>query len=325
MGEKPRLAMLERFYQNKKFLLKKSQDFFQKNSSLVPKIGIELEFFLLEENSLSPANIDLANDFILLLQENFRQKNLLIIAVEKEQGASQIEIKTAFTSDLARLCEEIDDAKNFIFELAKQKNLQASFAGKPIAEDCGSALQLNISLHDSSERNVFENDYEALNGIASKLLNHTAEMMIFLAPNTEDYLRFLPQLNKQLFRQGKNMAPVNVSFGNDNRSCAIRVPSVKAPFICPEDRRDYKFDYGQRLEYRVPSASADLWLVTSVVLLAMSVEEKKSMTQKFTQIYGNAFDEQYALQPLLTSLQDAKKEFSNTDNSIRIIIESFNS
>lgn len=327
MGQEPRLEMLETIYKNKKSLLKKSQDFFQ-NSNLIPKIGIELEFFLFEIGSCKPASIDLVNDFILELQQNFCQKFPLIIAIEKEQGASQVEIKTSFTADLARLCEEIESAKIFIPELAVVKNLRSSFVAKPLDDDCGNALQLNISLHNADNKNIFEHDEsgdESLHRVAERLLTHTNSMMIFFSPCEDDYRRFLPDLNAQLFKQGKNVAPVNLSFGHDNRSCAIRVPSIKAPFICPEKNHDYKFDYQKRLEYRIPAASADPWLTIAVTLLAMSVEDKDFCAQKFAQIYGNAFDSQYCLEGLCGSLQEAENNFFRTKNPVRHLIESFNS
>ena len=88
--------MLEEFYLNKVEILKKSQEFFINSSSMIPKIGIELEFFLLEKNLQAVENQALVTDFIAELKAEVLKKIPLIYQIEKEQGVSQIEIKTSF-------------------------------------------------------------------------------------------------------------------------------------------------------------------------------------------------------------------------------------
>ncbi len=305
---------LEKIRRNKKIILKKTQEFFLNSKFLTPKIGCELEFFLLDETSRKPANQGLVGDFIFDLCGELKKKFPLFYQVEKEQGASQIELKTIFTSDLSRLCEEIDGCKKFIKNLAAEKKLIASFAAQPFANDCGSALQFNISLHDEGGKNIFESDKNILHKTASTLLHHTNSMMIFLSPKTEDYERFSFALNRNLFQQGKFTAPVNLSFGADNRTCAIRIPSTKettSEIVC-----------GKRLEYRVAAADADPTLCISAILLSISdglLSEKNS----FAQIFGNAFDEQYQLQKICESVEDAVEEFLKEGNFIRKNFEEF--
>lgn len=278
--------MLERFYKNKEEILKKTQNNFLNSSSLIPKIGCELEFFLLEKNGQALEKQGLLLDLISELKAELKKKFSLIYEVEKEQGVSQIEIKTSFTADLYELCRQISDAKNFVKNFAEEKNLQASFAAQPFENDCGSALQFNISFHDE----VGKNDETIFKNIAAKLLSSTNEMMIFLSPKIEDYARFSYELNRDLFRRGKFTAPINLSFGADNRTCAIRIA---------------KGETGKRLEYRVAASDADLFLTTSAILLAMIRNEKS----QFEQIHGNAFDEQYCVKDLCKNLEEAEKVF----------------
>jgi glutamine synthetase len=294
--------MLEKLYLNKREILKKSQKFFKNSSSLILKIGCELEFFLFEENSQKPCNQAARDDFIAELQIEIPKKFPLIYQIEKEQGASQIEVKTGFTLDLSRLCEELEGAKNFIKNLAAQKILTASFAAQPFIDDCGSALQFNISLHEN-DKNIFEFDENILKNVAGNLLKMTNQMMIFLAPKKEDYIRFSYEINRNLFKKGKFTAPVNLSFGADNRTCAIRVPQFpQAPF-----QKNNK-----RLEYRIAVADADSFLIIAALLLVISSDEKNYPKQ----IHGNAFDEQYEVAGFCMSLNEAK-EFFEKENFIK--------
>ena len=144
---------------------------------------------MFEENSQKPVNQAAIADFIKELQIELPKKFPLIYQIEKEQGASQIEVKTVFTPDLSSLCEELEGAKNFIKNLATQKKLIASFAAQPFIDDCGSALQFNISLHEN-DKNIFELDENILKNVAENLLKMTNQMMIFLAPKEEYYARF---------------------------------------------------------------------------------------------------------------------------------------
>lgn len=289
--------MLKSLYENKREILKKAQDYFLNSSSLILKIGCELEFFLLQKNGQVLEDQGLLADLILELKEQLTKNFPLIYQVEKEQGASQIEIKTSFTPDLTRLCEEIEGAKNLIKNFAEAKNLTASFASQPFENDCGSALQFNISLHQEEE-NIFESDAEILKNVAAGLLKKTNEMMIFLAPKEEDYARFSFATNRNLFKQGKFTAPVNLSFGADNRTCAIRI---------------VQSNLGKRLEYRIAASDADPFLAISAISLAIifGINDKKS---DFKQIHGNAFDEQYQLKNFCKNLGEAREFFLREDN-----------
>jgi len=300
--------MLEKLYLNKREILEKSQNFFKNSSSLILKIGCELEFFLFEENSQKPVNQAARADFIAELQIELPKKFPLIYQIEKEQGASQIEVKTAFTPDLSSLCEELEGAKSFIKNLATQKKLIASFASQPFVDDCGSALQFNISLHEN-DKNIFELDENILKNVAGNLLKMTNQMMIFLAPKKEDYARFSYEINHNLFKKGKFTAPVNLSFGADNRTCAIRVPQVLFQ------------KNGKRLEYRIAAADADSFLVVAALLLVISSGEKNYPKQ----IHGNAFDEQYEVAGFCMSLNEAKEFFEKEDFIKEKFLEFYNS
>jgi len=302
--------MLAELYKNKKTILKKAQEFFKNSNSLIPKIGCELEFFLLDENAQKVVDERPIAEFIFELEKKLTEEFSLFYEVEKEQGASQIEIKTIFTSDLSRLADELENAKKFIKSFAEEKKLIASFAAQPFVDDCGSALQFNISLHDENDENVFS-DKKILENVACALLELTNSMMIFLAPKAEDYARFCVSTNRDLFKKGKFTAPVNLSFGADNRTCAIRIPVKK---------ESAKIVHGKRLEYRVATADADSTLCIATILLAVS-HGIKNQKSEFKQIFGNAFDEQYKIKNFCKSLEEAEESFFAEGNCVREFFE----
>lgn len=281
--------MLKEFYLNDEKILDKSLQFFQNSSASILKIGVELEFFLLTENGAACVE-EVVADFIKNLKK--------FCLVEKERGASQIEIKTDFTANLKELCRDIENKKQRIKKLASEKNLIASFAAQPFADDCGNALQFNLSTHDENGENLFFSDEKLLKNCVNSLLSATNFMMIFLAPESEDYQRFSRQLNIDLFKKGKFTAPINLSFGNDNRTCAIRIKHTKT---------------NKRLEYRVASAQANPYLSIAAILIALGEKSKCS----FQQIFGNAFDGKYNLEEFCKNREEALEMWNCEENFIR--------
>jgi glutamine synthetase len=292
--------MLEQLYATKERILKKSLEIFSNSNSAVLKIGCELEFFLLDENLKSLVNKELVAGLISELKEKLKKEFFLIYEVEKEHGVSQVEIKTDFTADLSRLAGEIENAKKFIKDFAQNKNLIASFTAQPFADDCGSALQFNISLHEN-EQNLLLTDKKLINKIAAQLLENTDFMMVVMAPKKDDYRRFSYLVNQNLFRLGKFTAPINLSFGGNNRTCAIRVVS---------DTPNSK-----RLEYRIAAADADPFLSMSLILLTLS--NSNLDLEELPQLFGNAFDAQYNIKNFCQNLSEAQEQFLSEENLIR--------
>jgi glutamine synthetase len=289
---------LVKIYQNRRYILEESKKHFSNSSSQIIKIGCELEFFLLEKNRRIVEDQELLRSFIILLKEKLSENFPLIYEVEKERGASQIEIKTKFTPNLSEISDTIDKAKVFTQELAQKNNLFADFSSQPFLNDCGNALQFNISLHNQEDKNLFSNK-DFLNQAAKKLLAATNFMMIFLAPKESDYLRFDSLLNQNLFKSGKFTAPTNLSFGSNNRSCAIRFA---------------KGESGTRMEYRIASADADIFLIIAAILIVIA---KENEAENFDEIFGNAFSEQYQLKNFCRNLKESETAFFGDSNFIQ--------
>ena len=245
-------------------------------------IGSELEFYVF--SSLSPL-ISASQEQLKIFLEN-------VPNCKTEQGLGQLEIVFIHTNNFLDLINNIEQTKKNIYSLATQNNLWVSFAGKPLKNDCGSALQFSLSWLPKQQNN--ENFIESFYiPMAVALLEKTKENLAILNLFTSDYLRYCIKANRSLFLQHKNTSPVNLSFGYNNRSCAIRI--TRAENIGGKNIK--------RLEYRVASASASPSLVLNFIISTLNFglekyfisSTTKHNSQAFGPIFGNAFDEQYEL------------------------------
>ncbi len=288
---------LQQLQHHKQQILQNSLKKFRHETSTTLKVGIELEFYILQPDQSQIQNAEIYQNFIAALQAKLGS-NPLVYAVEKEQGVGQIEIKFLFTADLIKLCTTVEEAIHIAQTLAKSHNLIACFAAQQFHNDCGNALQFNISPHDENDVNLFSQNQQLVEKYAAALLEKTNEMLILLAPKPEDYLRFCLKTNQNLFKKGKYSAPVNLSFGNDNRTCAIRIPHKS-----------------QRLEYRVACSNADPFLAISAVLcsLILGFESEKTYPKIYGKIYGNAFEEQYQLTAITNNIDKSYADFLSSD------------
>jgi glutamine synthetase len=307
---------LNKFSNNKiyitEFSLKYAKDFFRNNFKVEQiKIGVELEFYLIfnqiqksnynkfpnTENSQEIYNIE---DFIKLGNSDPFINN--IGKIKKEQGLNQLEFSSIAYNDLIKLCQDLDILKKKLEILAKNLNLEISFQAFNNFDDCPSSLQFNISYADYQESNILKDSPILKQLTYTNLLDKTNQILFFLAPTELDYLRYSKEVNKRLFSNAKYNSPVNLSVGLNNRSCAIRIPSVK------NDEED-------RIEYRVASSYCDHWLALSAILLSLSSRDFKE--NKYQLIYGNAFDENYDyLSEIIQNIDLSKKNFFNIDNDI---------
>ncbi len=173
-----------------------------------------------------------------------------LIAIEQERGQQQFELIFAVTDQREALVESILKVKKCIEMHAAVQSLRTSFAGKPVPDQPGSALHFHLDLMYEGENAFHKTDEwmsEPLRYALGGLLALTPHIMPLLAPNDADYLRY----------SDKEHVPSTVSWGHNNRSCAVRIPSTPAW----EDKR---------LEWRVPAANADPDMVSALLLHAVS-------------------------------------------------------
>jgi glutamine synthetase len=116
--------------------------------------------------------------------------------------------------------------------------------------------------------------------------------MSIFAPNKKSYERFIHTVNAYLLCPTAANVPLTVSWGTNNRTVAVRLPSKAAD--------------NKHIEHRVAGADADIAAVTRAILAGIhyGLREKCDPGEP---IYGDASMAQYKLPPLVMSLDDAIK------------------
>jgi glutamine synthetase len=256
-----------------------------------PIVAPEMEFYLVARNSnqhepLQPPigrsgkaevgrqaySIDAVNDFDPFFQEVSSFCKTLQLQVETlihEAGAGQMEIN--FThGDALELADQVFLFKRAIRETALRHGISATFMAKPMENEPGSAMHIHQSIEElDTGNNIFSN----ADGSASPLFfqyiaglqKYIPKAMPLFAPYVNSYRRLTRNMS----------APINVSWGYDNRTCGIRVPNSK-----PEARR---------IENRVPGVDVNPYLALATTLACgyLGITEGLSPTEP---ISNNAWE-----------------------------------
>ncbi len=165
-----------------------------------------------------------------------------------ERGQQEIEI---FFEPLLKTADSIMTAKYILLSLAEMKNLHITFMPKPMYKQAGSGLHLHQYLLKQG-KNIFHEKGAYANfsrtGLAyiGGLLKHAPALAAFTNPSTNSYKRLVPGFE----------APVAITYGQANRSSAIRIPRYVHD---PEETR---------LEYRPPDATANPYLMLAAMIMA---------------------------------------------------------
>ena len=228
---------------------------------LVPCFGVEIEFFLSKD-------IDLK-----------QFEAMLGLIIKKEKGDNQFEVDLPPTTNLTKYANQITDLKANIVTIAKQLGGEANFQSKPFINDYGNSMHFHINFLSSSK--CEHQDQDQILSIAAKSLCHfMLDTFVIFMPQEEDYLRL----------DSAFMAPTHVSYGNNNRTVAIRMPDLLP----------------KRLEHRLPSPSADPYLVMFTILKSILLGlQFPEQVNELPKIYGNAFDRQYKLIAFPRSMKEA--------------------
>ena len=130
------------------------------------------------------------------------------------------------------------------------EEMRATFMGRPFNDQGGSGLHLHVSLQDGDGANRI-GDPAGPNGLSAAalsfiagVLEHAGALMAFLNPTVNAFKRIAPD----------SLAPINVSWGLDNRTTFVRVP--------PERGK------AARLEIRVGDGTANCHLAIAALLQA---------------------------------------------------------
>lgn len=234
------------------------------DQGLKPIVAPEVEFYLTQrctdpdlpleppigrsgrkESGRQSFSIDAANEFDPIIEDIYdwcEAQELDIDTLIHEEGMAQLEFNFRHGEALA-LADQVFVFKRTVREAALKHRIGATFMAKPITGEPGSSMHIHQSLLDKKTgKNLFSNE----DGTASKrflayiagLQHYTPYLMPMFAPNVNSYRRYLPGADGN--------APVNIEWGEENRTVGLRVPH--AP---PEARR---------VENRLPGADTNPYL-----------------------------------------------------------------
>ena len=195
-------------------------------------------------------SIDAANEYDHLFEDMYEwceAQGLDIDTLIHEDGPAQMEINFTHGNALA-LADQVFVFKRTLREAAFKHNVCATFMAKPITNQPGSAMHIHQSVIDKKTgKNIFTNEdgteSERFFNFIGGLQNYIPELIPLMAPNVNSFRRFLPGTS----------APVNLEWGEENRTCGLRIPSCS-----PQNRR---------IENRIPGADSNCYLAIAASLL----------------------------------------------------------
>ena len=212
-------------------------------------VGSEIEFYLfrLDENGHPTAEpYDHAGYMDIAPEdkgENVRREICLTLeqmgiqpeSSHHESGPGQNEIDFRYADPLTAADHAVM-FQSVVRTIAAQNGLWADFSPKPLPDQPGSGMHINLSAQDQS-------GMDCMPGIIAGLIDKTREITLFLNPGDSSYQRL-----------GRDRAPGSVSWSPENRSQLIRVPAADGQF--------------RRIELRSPDPSANPYLAFALVILA---------------------------------------------------------
>ena len=250
--------------------------------NVMPKFGVEIEFYLRHKIG-KLANAEQINAF----KEELEKCGL---AISDEKGLDQFETQLKASSNYSQLIKLIKNTKLDLQKIANKLCLKIIFSPKPFVGTYGSSMHFHLSLYNKHNHNVFSEDTISTNKFLSNVINSILLMLnqsiyLLCGDNLEEYNRFMPNF----------MAPVNLSWGNNNRTTAIRIPDSDIN--------------SRRLEFRVPSASCDPQKVIFFLLVAV-LNALTNPKATIDRVYGNAADPQYKFNDLFTNPTAARDSYT---------------
>jgi glutamine synthetase len=203
-------------------------------------------------------------------------------AVHTEAGPGLLELNVAARPGL----QAADDAallKLAVKEVAASLGMTASFLAKTVAGEEGSSGHVHLSCWQD-DTNAFAADEATLDAAVAGILDHLPAASLLLNPTINSYKRLVPGY----------FAPVNASWGIENRSAALRV-------IRP-DRAERA-----RIECRRPGADANPYLALAALAASAADGIRRGATPP-APVEGDA-SERPDLPPLPNSLEEALRAF----------------
>jgi glutamine synthetase len=211
-----------------------------------------------------------------------------LAAFHTEAGPGLLELNLGPQRGL-RAADDATLVKFAVKELASSMGLRASFLAKTVAGEEGSSGHIHLSCW-SGDANSFAPGAQknplppVVHASIAGILEHLAGASLLLNPNVNSYKRLVPGW----------FAPINASWGLENRSTAVRAIRSARPELC-------------RLECRRPGADANPYLALAA-LVASAADGIRRNAQPPPPVEGDAYQRD-DLPELPGSLEAALRAF----------------
>ncbi|MGQ4880376.1 glutamine synthetase family protein [Billgrantia sp. LNSP4103-1] len=269
---------------------------------LTPVTAVEMEFYLVDrerthEGLIQPprsprsgeratesqlysiGELDEYADFLEDVRKAAQCQALPLDTALKECAPGQFEITLGHCDDVLKACDSAVLLKRLIKGVAQNHGFEATFMAKPYGLEAGNGTHVHLSLLDDSGRNVFADTggdplgsttlHQAIAGMIALM----PASMAICAPNLNSFRRFQPGL----------YVPMTPTWGFDNRSVALRIPSGD--------------NHARRIEHRVAGADANPYLLLSVLLASIEHGIRQRLVPP-APVEGNAYEQ---FDPTLTN------------------------
>lgn len=212
------------------------------------RFGSEMEFYMFkrDENG-EPTNIpyDRAGYMDIAPEdkgENVRREICLTLermgirpeSSHHEEGPGQNEIDFRY-SDPITAADNAVTFRSVVNTIAARNGLFADFSPKPIADQPGNGMHINMS--------AFIGGNAVMPPVIAGVLEHIYDMTLFLNRTEDSYKRF-----------GSNKAPKYISWSGENRSQLIRIPAAEGEY--------------RRAELRSPDPMCNPYLAFALIIRA---------------------------------------------------------
>ena len=196
-----------------------------KREGVTFSFGTELEFYLFkrDENG-EPTKIPYDNAGYMDIAPEDKGENVrreICLTLEKmgitpesshhEDGPGQNEIDFRY-SDPITAADNAITFRSVVNTIAARNGLYADFSPKPLEDQPGNGMHINISVKKSGAADVMPQ-------VIAGTLEHIRDMTVFMNTTADSYLRF-----------GSNKAPKYVSWSSENRSQLIRIPAASGEY-----------------------------------------------------------------------------------------------
>lgn len=202
------------------------------------------------ETASQPYGLEAMNEYEDIIDHIYDDCEMIGLDIDTmihEMGAAQLEVNFIH-GDPLKLADQVFLFKRITRNVAKQHGVYATFMANPMAGQPGSAMHIHQSVVDAETgRNLFSTqngrDSALFRSFIAGLVRFMPQVSPLWAPNVNSFRRMRPD----------SAAPINVQWGEDNRSCGFRVPL--------SDK------HNRRVENRLPGADSNPYLAMAASLV----------------------------------------------------------